>query len=241
MGNLPEGRMTRTRPARSLLFLAVLLANPGAWAESSAQDLGLTDQVIERTLDNGLTVLMVVRPETPLIRCILAYRVGSVNERPGITGISHFHEHMMFKGSNSMGVKPGMLERDRQIMAQIDEIMARIIEEEGKIHGRDDARIIEWKAQIADLIAYYDQALGDGSISGVGKGRSGPNKARALGNQLRSAQQMIADGEWSMAIDQLYDVLKHADGTGRPKDFVEGLGLTELQTRIMDLIAGLGG
>ena len=60
---------------------------------------------------------MVVRPQTPLIRCILAYRVAGVNERPGITGISHFHEHMMFKGSYSMGVKPGMLERDQEIMA----------------------------------------------------------------------------------------------------------------------------
>ena len=51
----------------------------------SAQELSLVDQVIERNLDNGLKVLMVIRPQAPLIRCILAYRVGSVNERPGIT------------------------------------------------------------------------------------------------------------------------------------------------------------
>jgi predicted Zn-dependent peptidase len=134
------------------LLLTVLLATPGPRAGSGAQELSLADQVIERTLDNGLTVLMVVRPETPLIRCILGYRVGSVNERPGITGISHFHEHMMFKGSNSMGVKPGMQERDAEIMVQIDEIMAQIIEEESKITGRDDTKIMEWKAQISDLI-----------------------------------------------------------------------------------------
>lgn len=119
---------------------------------SEAQELSLTNQVIERVLDNGLKVLMVVRPETPLIRCILAYRVGAVNERPGITGISHFHEHMMFKGSNSMGVKAGMLERDQEIMAQIDGVMALIVEEESKIKGRDDGKIIEWKAQVSDLI-----------------------------------------------------------------------------------------
>ena len=144
--------MIRSRSARLALLLTVLLAIPGPRAGSGAQELSLADQVIERTLDNGLTVLMVVRPETPLIRCILGYRVGSVNERPGITGISHFHEHMMFKGSSSMGVKPGMQERDAQIMAQIDEIMAQIIEEESKITGRDDAKIMEWKAQISDLI-----------------------------------------------------------------------------------------
>jgi predicted Zn-dependent peptidase len=150
---LPEDGMNRSRIRRSVSFLIVLLATAAPWMRSEAQEeLSLNDQVIERVLDNGLKVLMVVRPETPLIRCILAYRVGAVNERPGITGISHFHEHMMFKGSYSMGVKPGMLERDAEIMAQIDEIMAMIIEEESKIKGRDDGKIIEWKAQISELI-----------------------------------------------------------------------------------------
>jgi len=77
-----------------LLLLAV------AWlAPVTAQEVSLTGQVIERTLPNGLKVLMVKRPEAPLINCILAYRVGAVNEPPGITGVSHFHEHMMFKGT----------------------------------------------------------------------------------------------------------------------------------------------
>jgi predicted Zn-dependent peptidase len=122
------------------------------WMASEAQDLSLKNQVIERVLDNGLTVLLVVRPEAPLIRSILAYRVGSVNERPGITGISHFHEHMMFKGSYTIGVKPGMIDRDLEIIAQIDEIMANIVEEESKVLGRDEDQIIAWKAEVADLI-----------------------------------------------------------------------------------------
>ena len=144
--------MSRSRLARSAIYPIVLLAMVGFSTTSEAQDLSLNDQVIERTLDNGLKVLMVVRPETPLIRCILAYRVGAVNERPGITGISHFLEHMMFKGSYSMGVKPGMLERDAEIMAQIDEVMALIVEEESKVRGRNDDQIIAWKAQVSELI-----------------------------------------------------------------------------------------
>ena len=70
----------------TLVFLALGLLAP-LWS----QDLSLTNQVIEKILPNGLKVLMVKRPQAPLVRCILAYRVGSVNERPGITGISHFH------------------------------------------------------------------------------------------------------------------------------------------------------
>jgi predicted Zn-dependent peptidase len=68
--------------------------------------------------------------------------VGSVNERPGITGISHFHEHMMFKGTYSMGIKPGTLEKDLEFDRQIDAMMAQVVEEESKVRGRDDAKIV---------------------------------------------------------------------------------------------------
>jgi predicted Zn-dependent peptidase len=144
--------MRRSRLTRLVALLIVLLATAVPWMSSQAQELSLEDQVTERVLDNGLTVLMVERPQAPLIRSILAYRVGSVNERPGITGMSHFHEHMMFKGSYTIGVKPGMLDRDLEIVAQIDEIMAKVVEEESKVLGRDDQKIIEWKAQVSDLI-----------------------------------------------------------------------------------------
>ncbi len=127
--------MRRSRLTRSVALLVVLLATAAPWAASEAQELSLRDDVIERVLDNGLTVLMVVRPQAPLIRSILAYRVGSVNERPGITGMSHFHEHMMFKGSYTIGVKPGTLDQDLAIIGEIDAIMEKIVEEE-TISGR---------------------------------------------------------------------------------------------------------
>ena len=73
----------------------------------SARQAQPTNKVIERTLPNGLKVLMVKDPVAPLVSCYLAFRVGSVNERPGITGVSHMHEHMMFKGTQTMGIKPG--------------------------------------------------------------------------------------------------------------------------------------
>jgi len=117
-----------------------------------AQELSLSKQVIERTLPNGLKVLMVKRPEAPLIRCILAYRVGSVNERPGITGISHFHEHMMFKGTRSMGIKPGTLAKDDEYNRQIDGLMEQVAAEESKVKGRDEAKLAALKKQVSELI-----------------------------------------------------------------------------------------
>jgi len=124
-----------------------------AWcAPAAAQEASLTSQVVERTLPNGLKVLMVKRPGAPLINCILAYRVGAVNERPGITGVSHFHEHMMFKGTSSMGIKPGTLQKDLEFDRQIDALVAKIVAEESQIKGRDDATIVELKKQVSDLI-----------------------------------------------------------------------------------------
>ncbi|MGE5361258.1 MAG: insulinase family protein, partial [Bacteroidales bacterium] len=134
-----------------LLTLAILV---GGWLAPTlgGQELKLSDQVIEKVLPNGLKVLMVQRPYAPLVRCILGYRVGSVNERPGITGVSHFHEHMMFKGTYSMGIKPGTLAKDMEFDRQIDALEAKIADEESKVKGRDDAKIVEWKKQVSDLI-----------------------------------------------------------------------------------------
>jgi len=109
------------------------------------------------------------------------------------------------------------------------------------LYGTGTITVIPPEEQIADLIEYYSNALMDGTIYGVGKGNSAGNKARALQHQLRSAQRMIDAGEYDLAIDQLNDVLKHADGAGRPKDFVDGPGLAEFQTRILDLIDALVG
>ncbi|MBZ5498583.1 MAG: insulinase family protein [Acidobacteriia bacterium] len=118
----------------------------------AAQQTSLMNKVIERTLPNGLKVLMVKDSVAPLVSCYLAYRVGSVNERPGITGISHMHEHMMFKGTQTMGIKPGTFEKDNEYNRQIDALEAQIVKEESKIKGRDDAKIVALKKQVSDLI-----------------------------------------------------------------------------------------
>ena len=59
--------------------------------------------VEETTLGNGLTVLTIERPAVPVASVWAWYRVGSRNERPGITGASHWVEHMLFKGGIEFG------------------------------------------------------------------------------------------------------------------------------------------
>ena len=61
-------------------------------------------------LANGMTVLLVQRPELTTVSAGWVAHVGSANERPGITGMSHFFEHMMFKGSETQSAPPTLAE-----------------------------------------------------------------------------------------------------------------------------------
>jgi len=60
-------------------------------------------------LDNGLKILLYEDHNIPQVALYTFFRVGSRNERPGITGVSHFIEHMMFNGTKKFG--PGEFDR----------------------------------------------------------------------------------------------------------------------------------
>jgi len=169
---------------RRLIVALVILAF--VWlAPLWSQERSLTNQVIEKVLPNGLKVLIVKRPQAPLVRCILAYRVGSVNERPGITGISHFHEHMMFKGTYSMGIKPGTLEKDMEYDRQIDALVDQVVEEESKIKGRDEAKIVALKKQVSDLITKQKaETIASEEIWGAYQQAGGTGINASTGNEM---------------------------------------------------------
>ncbi len=60
-------------------------------------------------LDNGLKILLLEDHDIPNVALYTYFRVGSRNERPGLTGVSHFIEHMMFNGTKKFG--PGEFDR----------------------------------------------------------------------------------------------------------------------------------
>jgi len=94
-----------------VLLVVSLLAPSGAPA---------ADRVVTATLDNGLRVLLLEDHRSPIVSFQVWYRVGSRNEQRGATGIAHFLEHMMFKGTPTRGPKQ----------------FARLVEENG---GQDNA------------------------------------------------------------------------------------------------------
>jgi predicted Zn-dependent peptidase len=70
---------------------------------------GIASQVIEAKLSNGLLIRMLPSDDVPTCSFYTFFRAGGRNERPGITGISHLFEHMMFNGAKKYG--PGAFDR----------------------------------------------------------------------------------------------------------------------------------
>lgn len=85
----------------------------------------------EFVLDNGLRLLMVPKKGDPNIAGGWIARVGSVNERPGITGLSHLFEHMMFKGTHVIGAKN--IEENLKLIEEMDRVRAELREEEAAL------------------------------------------------------------------------------------------------------------
>ncbi len=96
--------------------LAAAIVMPALVGSATAQNIDAR----EYWLDNGMQVLMVEKHEVPTVMAAIIARVGSANETTGITGISHLFEHMMFKGTETIGTKD--IRRDREIMAQLDSL-----------------------------------------------------------------------------------------------------------------------
>ena len=90
------------------LTLCVALCLCGGEATALAQQQQ-EFPVATRTLKNGMKVLVQTDHNIPNVALYIFYRIGSRNERPGTTGISHFFEHMMFNGAKKYG--PGELDK----------------------------------------------------------------------------------------------------------------------------------
>ena len=104
----------RPRAIACALLCALLSAGPALAAEKA----GIA--VEELTLPNGMRWLLFARHDSPTVSAGWVAHVGSVNEREGITGISHLFEHMMFKGTRTIGTKD--IEADLRLLAEQEKV-----------------------------------------------------------------------------------------------------------------------
>ena len=132
---------------KRILTLSLAVLALAAFVSAGA----ITLDVKEHTLGNGMKILMIPKPGVPRVVCHVYYKVGSINENPGITGMAHVHEHLMFKGTKMMGVTD--FEKDAVLDRQIDEVMSRIYREKYWKSDGDPARIAELQKKADELIA----------------------------------------------------------------------------------------
>jgi len=136
-----------------LLVLAFAVLLCALQAPSSAETL--EEKVREFTLDNGMTFLVVERHEAPVAFMATLFNVGSANERPNITGISHLLEHMMFKGTEMMGTTD--YKKDRKYIERTDELGERTIELRKRIGEWRFERFEDFAAQIIENFTEEEQ------------------------------------------------------------------------------------
>ena len=113
---------------RIVLGVLFLLSFALGWT-ARAQKVPVT----EKQLSNGMRLLLVERHDEPSIAGGWVAHVGSSNERPGITGTAHLFEHMMFKGTPTIGTKD--YSKDVTIISGQERIRDEMRREEQKMRA----------------------------------------------------------------------------------------------------------
>lgn len=134
----------RHRSALFIIACLMLVFGPAAAAsEDRRQSAGLADRVIEHKLANGLTLLMVPRPQAPVLSVNVTFKVGGMDERSGQTGVAHLYEHMAFKGTKRIGTKD--YEQEKQQLEELDRLNDEIQEELDRLQavGEDTSPRLE--------------------------------------------------------------------------------------------------
>src|SRR5688572_32410584 len=90
------------RAARAILSAWLVAALSATAVPAGAADVAALVTPTESRLKNGLRLLSLTDPHAAVSTFQVWYDVGSRHERPGITGISHLFEHMMFKGTKKV-------------------------------------------------------------------------------------------------------------------------------------------
>ena len=125
MGNVSKG-MIRTESNHRFLTLLLWL-HWGLLVPLHAQKV----LVVEKHLGNGMQMLLVERHDEPTVAGGWVAHVGSSNEKPGMTGTAHLFEHMMFKGTPTIGTKD--YKKDLAIIAEQEQVRDQMRQEDKKM------------------------------------------------------------------------------------------------------------
>ncbi|MEW6681519.1 MAG: pitrilysin family protein [Nitrospirota bacterium] len=135
------------RVTRNGLVLAVLLCCAAPRVGDAASLL--EGRVVDRTLDNGMRVLIVKRPAVPTVSYNLTVRAGSVDEPGGQSGLAHLFEHMAFKGTERIGTRD--FSAERPLLEELDRLEVDLQRELALPRNPDTKRLAELRRRFAEV------------------------------------------------------------------------------------------
>ncbi|HEV2963763.1 MAG TPA: pitrilysin family protein [Candidatus Angelobacter sp.] len=121
-----------------------------------SQDISSFEKKITvKKLANGLTVLVMERPEAPVFSFFTHVNAGSAQEVIGITGLAHMFEHMAFKGTDKIGTTNYAAEK--VALAKVEKAYAAYLAESLKEVGRDPKKVAQLEKAWQDAMENAQQ------------------------------------------------------------------------------------
>ena len=114
----------------------------------------LEEKVIEHSFANGLKLLVVERHDTPIVSAYITIGVGSVHETSETRGVAHLLEHMLFKGTKTLGTTDYV--KEKPILEEIERVGSKLDALRLQT-GADPSQIALLEKELADLQAEHKQ------------------------------------------------------------------------------------
>jgi predicted Zn-dependent peptidase len=140
---------------KTLLVMALATLLVSAAPALLAQDIASFEKRIKvETLDNGLTLIVMERPEAPVFSFFIHVDAGSVQELAGQTGLAHMFEHMAFKGTDVIGTTN--YAEEKKALETVEAAYRAYELERRKLAGRDEAKVAALEKAWKDSITAAD-------------------------------------------------------------------------------------
>ena len=136
---------------RRIHFITLLIATAPLFAK------GIEDRVVDHTLKNGLRILVVERRVAPVVSLTIRFKAGSVDEQVGATGIAHMLEHMLFKGTQTIGTRD--YNKEKPILDAINLASVAMDEEEMKGEKSDKEKLKKLTEELKKLREQHEKVI----------------------------------------------------------------------------------
>ena len=128
---------------RTFLLIIIILLPAGLYAQT------IEDRITEHRLSNGFKVLMLERHTSPTVALYILFKAGAVDEDPDSIGVAHMLEHMLFKGTDTIGTTN--FDKENLLLDEIDQVGTALDAELAKNDGADPDLVAELQERLRGL------------------------------------------------------------------------------------------